>query len=92
MSKIWAGTIDSLQDGTLVRVSFVAFAHDNGEGTTEGSTGPVGQTSPSGAASLIGDMSAVKVGDLLGREKFSTDLDSLMLGVAIGGGLSFGGG
>ena len=76
----------------LVKVSFVASAHDDGEGGTDGSTGPVSQESWSGATSLMGDMSAAKVGDLFGREKFSTDLDSLMFGVAIGGASSFGGG
>jgi len=76
----------------LVKVSLVASAHDSGEGGAVGSAEPGGQVSPSPGCSLMGEISTPTTGDLVGREKFSTDLDSLMLGVVAGVGPSFGGG
>jgi hypothetical protein len=93
LSKTGAGATDCRRDiEIVVSVSFVASAHESGEGGAVVKTAPGAQASASAAASLIDEKSAPKQRDLVGREKFSIDLDSLILELVAVAASSFGGG
>jgi hypothetical protein len=75
-----------------VKLSLVASAHESGEGGAVDNAGPDVRAALSEFSSPRGDTLQKETGDLVGREKFSTDLDSLMSGVEGGGRRSLGGG